>query len=158
MKRYKIKRKNNRFKVIILLLLLLSIGYAIFSQKLKVTGTVSGSARFRVYFMEAWVEDSSKGTAVINTSEGADKVTYNVTLNYPGDKCLVGTKIKNDSSIKVRLNNFMVEPVNNSNEDIKFDYIRLDTNTEILDVDGVCDYEFTIEWDADSENTNPTPA
>lgn len=98
-----------------------------------------------------------KGTAEINVAQGADKVTYSVTLSHPGDKCLVGAKIKNESSVKVKLNDFVATAITPI-DDIKFNYIPLDTNTEILDVNGICDYRFVIEWDADSANPNPGTA
>ena len=94
--------------------------YALFSSQLQITGTVEGSGHFKVYFIEAWVTDQSKGTATINTTEGSDRVTYNVTLNYPGDKCLVGAKIKNESSFRVKLNDFAVNAINGT-PDIIFD-------------------------------------
>jgi len=127
-----------------------------FSSQLQVTGMVVGSGHFKVYFIEAWIEDSSKGTAIINTDQGSDKVTYNVTLSYPGDKCLVGTKIKNESSVKVKLNDFTVNVINES-PDINFECLPLNLETEKLDVDEICDYRFTIEWDKDSTNVNPGP-
>lgn len=163
MKKVKLSRfgKKNKKNILIIFLLLiiimlLSIGYSIFTERLIIKGTVAGTSHFKVYFIEAWVDDETKGTAIINKPEGANKVTYNVTLLYPGDKCLVGTKIKNESSVKVRLKDFAVSAINPSS-DIKFDYIPLNTETEILDVEGICDYEFTIEWDKDSNNTNPGP-
>ena len=158
MNKYYGKRKKTNFIIAILALFIIgmAIGYALFSSQLQITGTVTGSGHFKVYFIEAWVTDPSKGTASINTTEGSDRVTYNVTLNYPGDKCLVGTKIKNESSFRVKLNDFAVTAIN-STPDIIFDYIPLDTTNEKLDVNGICDYRFTIEWDANSTNPNPGP-
>ena len=79
-----------------------------------------------MYFAEAWIKHSSleedhtdtpngkdeaeigSGTVNINTAQGADRVRFNVTLNHPGDKVLIGTKIKNESTIRVKLNDFLV--------------------------------------------------
>lgn len=156
----KFYRKKKKLNIIIVILAIciigMTIGYAIFSSQLQITGIVTGSSHFKVYFIDAWVTDPSKGTVTINTTEGSDRVKYNVTLNYPGDKCLVGTKIKNESSFRVKLNDFAITAIN-STPDIIFDYIPLDTTNEKLDVNGICDYRFTIEWDANSTNTNPGP-
>lgn len=153
MKKFKNKYKKRKFNffIFLALIILLSVGYAFYTEQLVMNGTVIGSAHFRVYFTEAWVEENSKGNATINTLEGSNRVTFSATLDYPGDKCLVGVKIKNDSSIPAKLNDF--RPIGlNSNPDIKFYYEDLNTETEILQPDQICDYEFVIEWDSDSSN------
>ena len=140
------KRKSKKKSIIfILFLFCLTIGYAIYTQKLEINGRIEASARFRVYFIEAWVEDPSRGTAIINTAEGADRVTYNVTLNYPGDKVLIGTKIKNDSSIRVKLNDFAASGIPDDSP-FDFDYIELDTTNEKLEPGAICDYRFVVSW------------
>jgi len=70
MKKYKIKRNKSKNLVLFLLfvLLLLNIGYAIFENRLRINGNIVGNANFEVHFIEAWVEDPSKGAASINTT------------------------------------------------------------------------------------------
>ena len=152
------KKKKSNLKAIILILILLclSIGYAIYTQELEINGQVEGSARFKVYFIEAWVEDASRGTAEINTTEGADRVDYSVELKYPGDKVLIGTKIKNDSSISVKLNDFVASGIP-ENSPYEFDYIELDTTNERLDPGAICDYRFVISWKENCSNADPGP-
>ena len=172
----KFRKKNSSLKLIIFLIALLctTLGYAIFTQELVINGTVSGSANFRVYFAEAWIKHSSleedntdtpngkdeaeigSGTVNINTAQGADKVTFDVTLNHPGDKVLIGTKIKNESTMRVKLNDFLVTK-SVEIPDINLDYIPLDPTTEKLDPNGECRYEFIVEWDEDSTEQNPGP-
>ena len=156
MKRYFIKRSKINFLVLFLgiIILIMSIGYAIFEEQLNITGLISGNSRFKVYFIDAWIEDASRGTAIINTENGADRVTYNVTLNYPGDKVLIGTKIKNESTVPVKLNDFLITK-NDENSDIKIRYISLDPNTEVMQENEICDYEFVVEWNENSSNVNP---
>ena len=156
MKRYFIKRSKINFLVLFLgiIILIMSIGYAIFEEQLNITGLILGSSTFNVYFIDAWVEDASRGTATINTTQGADKVTYNVTLNYPGDKVLIEKKIKNESTVPVKLNDFLITQ-NDENSDIKISYISLDPNTEVLQENKICDYEFVVEWNENSSNVNP---
>ena len=152
MKRQKQKRKD--YYIAILTLLILTLGYAVYTQEISINGTVEGTTDFNVYFMDAWVQDIAKGTATINTGNKSDTVTFNVNLAYPGDKCIVGTKIKNASSIPVKLNNFTTN-IDNSNSDIKYDYIAINTNDEVLNSNEICDYEFVIYWDENSTNTDP---
>ena len=71
MKKYYKKGEKTRYYLILILIVLLitSIGYAVFTEQLDISGTVSGSANFKVYFAEATVTDSTKGTATINEVE-----------------------------------------------------------------------------------------
>ena len=174
--RKKFRRKKTNLKLIIFLILLLctSLGYAIYTQELVINGNISGSADFRIYFAEAWIKHSnseedhtdtpngkdeaeiSSGTVEINTSAGADTVTFDVTLNYPGDKVLIGTKIKNESSMRVKLNDFLVTKSVDI-PDIIMNYIPINTTTEKLEPNGECTYEFVVEWIAGSSETNPGP-
>lgn len=152
------RRKNSAsyWTILILIILLItSIGYAIFTEELEINGIVSGNANFKVYFIDAWAEDNTKGTATINTQQGSDTVTYTANLSYPGDRVLIGTKIKNESSVAVKLNDFTPTNISN-NSDIKFDYIDLDGIDEILGAGEICDYEFVVYWGENSENANPT--
>ena len=155
-RKYKRKMHKTNFFIIILIiiLLLLAVGYAIYNEELNITGNVTGNADFKVYFIDAKVEDASKGTAVINTQEGADKVTYNVNLDYPGDRCAITTKIKNESSMAVKLNDFLVKSTPSSS-DIKISYVRLYPDREVLQAGGICTYKFVIYWDKSSQIENP---
>lgn len=172
----KIKRRKLNFKLIIFLILLCCIylGYALFTQELVMNGTITGSVNFKVYFMEAWIKHSdididrtdlpngkdkaeiSSGAVNINALEGADKLTFQATLNYPGDKILIGTKIKNESSIRVKLNDFKIKK-NANNPDIKLNYISLYGNTENLNSNEICEYQFVVEWDENANTTNQNP-
>ena len=156
MKNYFRKQSKINFLVLFLgiIILIMAIGYAFFEEQLNITGLISGNSSFKVYFIDAWVEDESRGIATINTENGADRVTYNVTLNYPGDKVLIGTKIKNESSVPVKLNDFLITK-NDENSDIKIRYISLDPNTEVMQENEICDYEFVVEWNENSSNVNP---
>ena len=131
--RYKTNHKRINYLIIFLAIIILSfgVGYALFSENLFINGNVTGDARFKVYFMSAQLSDASKGTVSINTDRGADEVEYNVTLDFPGDKCAITTKIKNDSSIAVKLKDFLATKSINS-ADIKINYPPLNTNTEVL--------------------------
>ena len=174
MMRKKFRRKKTNLKLIFFLIVFLctSLGYAIYSQELVINGNISGSADFRVYFAEAWIKHSvldedhtdtpngkneaeiANGTVNINTSEGADRVRFNVTLNCPGDKVLIGTRIKNESSMRVKLNDFLVTKSIDI-PDIVMNYMPISTTTEKLEPDGECIYEFVVEWIAGSSDTNP---
>ena len=173
-KKYRSKKTSNKLIILLVAILFVSLGYALYSQQLEINGNISGSARFKVYFAEAWIKHSSleedhtdtpngkdeaeigSGTVNINTSAGSDTVTFDVTLNSPGDKVLIGTKIKNESSMRVKLNDFLVTK-SVEIPDIVMNYLPISTTTEKLEPDGECIYEFVVEWDANSIETNPGP-
>lgn len=168
-KYYRKKQKKTTYIIIFLALLIVtSIGYAIFTEQIEINGIVTGNANFRVYFCEAWVKNSNgenhtdlnanpiNNSAVVagNSAiiESDDTLSFNVNLKYPGDKCLIGTKIKNESSIPVKLNDFLVTKHGN-NPNIKINYISLDPNTEVLQPSKICEYSFIIEWDENDTST-----
>lgn len=64
-KYYSKKRKKSKLIVILLAIIIIAIAisYALFSAQLNITGIVTGNARFKVYFIEAWVEDARKGNS-----------------------------------------------------------------------------------------------
>ena len=68
--------KRSKFHIIILLIviLLISIAYAVFTEQLEINGTVSGSANFKVYFTEATYENQ--------TVTNPESQTFEITLNY----------------------------------------------------------------------------
>ena len=151
-------KKNNKVNIYAFLLgicvLLITIGYAFFQEQLKIQGSILGNVTFNVHFMDAWVENQSRGTATINIENGADRVTYNVTLKYQGDKVLIGTKIKNDSSIRVKLNDFIASGISEDSP-YEFDYIELDTTNEILEPGAICDYRFVVGWKENCSDVAP---
>ena len=86
------KRKNNKKKKLTIILLLLvivglSVGYALLSTNLNINGTTSiNSSNWNVYWDNVQVSSGSVTAttpATINTAK--DTVTYEITLNTPGE-------------------------------------------------------------------------
>lgn len=163
-------RKNKRSYLIITLIvimLLLGIGYAVFQQTLDITGTVNGSATWNVHFVSGATTDKN-GAAVTGTlSEDKHTLTVNVSdLQYPGDAREVTAVIKNDSSMPIKLTGFT--PTAPADSDITFDYVDLtskvataglsttaaDASTyEVIPANGMCTYKFIIGWKSTSTKT-----
>ena len=142
-------RKNKRNYIIVALivvLLLLAVGYASFTQTLNISGTASGSADWEVIFTE-----DSDGT------RSNDNHTLTVTTNdlaYPGDAKEVTAVIQNNSSMDIKLTSFNVtEP---TGTDISIDYVDLAplSNETISANGGTCTYKFIVKWNEDSTATS----
>ena len=162
-------RKNKRNYIIVALivvLLLLAVGYASFTQTLNITGTATASATWNVHFTSASTSKSGDGhSATISADEKT--INFTSTLAYPGDAEKITAVIKNDSSMGIKLTGFTVTDGTNtvasvplgtetsSNEDILIDYVTLNTSTEKIAAGGSCTYEFVVRWNKES-TTVPT--
>lgn len=139
-------KRNYIIVALIVVLLLLGVGYAAFSQTLTISGTATGSATWSVKFVEP-----SDGTI---DSDGHTLTVKTEDLQYPGDAKEVTATIKNESSMDIELTDFTVtEP---SNEDIELDYVNLEDSkdTEILSKNGgTCTYKFIVKWKDTSTST-----
>ena len=120
-------KKNYLAIALVVILLLLAVGYASFTQTLNITGNVAGNATWNVHFVDAScgivnpTDDSVSGAAlsIANAAGGNTTLTVNLTdtsssggadnrLKYPGDAKKIRATIKNDSSIPVKLTGFTV--------------------------------------------------
>ena len=91
MKKRNTKKKN--LKYLLVLLLLISVGYAAIATTLKINGTATvKSSKWDVYWEPTSI--NVKSGSVTTTAEGAaqvtdnttkDEITFNVDLNEPGD-------------------------------------------------------------------------
>lgn len=166
-------RKNKRNYLIITLIvimLLLGVGYAVFQQTLNITGNVAGQATWNVHFVSGATTDKD-GAAVAGTLSNSDHtLTISVDdLQYPGDAREVTAVIKNDSSMPIKLTGFA--PTAPADADITFDYVDLtskvsaggaanltatavDASTkEVIPAGGTCTYKFIIGWNKASTKT-----
>ncbi len=107
------KRKKKKVLSILVLLLLvlgISIGYAVLSQTLTINGTSSiGGSTWNVHFENVQVSAGSVSGANVTTAPTATgtetvSLTYNVTLNQPGDFYEFTVDVKNGGSINAKLN------------------------------------------------------
>lgn len=137
-------KRNYIIVALVVILLLLAVGYASFSETLKITGTATGTVTWDVHFTE-----ESEGTV----SEDGKGLTVTTNLAYPGDATTVTAKIENSSSVAAKLTNFKVTGLSDTT-DITLKYVDLSDETEVLQPNGVCTYTFVVGWDKDSEKTS----
>ena len=105
--------KNSKRSYIIIALVVLvlavGVGYALFSTNLKIEGTATANGSWNVYFSAASVTPgagtTATGTATIGTdTKTDDKVTVSVSLLQPGDSVTVSTTITNAGTHVAKLN------------------------------------------------------
>lgn len=145
-------KKNYLAIALVVILLLLAVGYASFTQTLNITGTAEGRATWNVHFVDAscGIVDQSNDSIVAssatlsnaNDAGGNTTLTVNLTgdnkLTYPGDAKKIRATIKNDSSVAIKLTGFTVTPTTYAtavtdastaaNNNIWFDYQTLTTS------------------------------
>ena len=151
-------RKNYVVIALIILLLAVAVGYAVFSKTLTINGTANMNGNFDVKFTSATINASeSKGIDTVNTkavlSTEGDVLTITVKdLAYPGAGAVVDAVITNGSSTPIVVNS--ITPTNPLNADIVFEYPDL-TNDEIA-AGGSCLVKLVVKWKDDSTTTNPS--
>lgn len=139
-------KKNKRNYVIIaliIILLLLGVGYASFSETLNISGTASGDMTWDVKFI-----DGSDGEILDN----GHKLTVTTELKYPGDQKKITAVIGNNSSVGIKLTKLTVTgPEEGSG--IKIDNIPLTSENETIGAGQKCTYEYVVTWDPESTET-----
>ena len=145
---YSFHKRLLEITLFILVIMCCSLGYAMYTEDTNINGTVQGNTNFNVYFNNAWISNTNKGNVVFDN----EKIYFNVYLNYPGDKCVIKAEVKNDSSIAVKLKDFII---NKEQSDIKFECMDLNSDMQVLKPGEKCEYSILVYWDENSNNMNP---
>ena len=166
MRRKNIRKKKNNLLLLVLLVLGVSVGYAILSTTLNINGIAGINKNTWDIHWENVVPNSSS-TVTTETpviSEHATKVSFGVTLELPGDYYEFDVDAKNDGTIpgtitKILPNIYKVveseEEDNTLPDFIKVSIVYKDTNIEprlgdILDAGEKQTYTIRVEYDKDA--------
>ena len=108
------KNKNQKVFIFLVLLLAISIGYALIATTLKINGSSNvKSARWNVYWDNVQIKGGSVATTDANkariTDEAKTQVEYSVELNNPGDFYEFSVDAVNDGSLDA-----MIETITDS--------------------------------------------
>ena len=99
------KKQNFLFIIAVIFCLSLSVGYAVFSENIKINGTATAKGNFDVVFENATVKNevgSTGSTAII--SEDKNTLTLNVPkLEYPGAYAEITVDVTNSGNIPAQL-------------------------------------------------------
>lgn len=161
-------RRNYIIVALIVVMLLLGVGYASFTQTLQITGTATGSASWDVHFKSASKTQRNATTGTLETADASSGIssdghslTVDVTdLAFPGDAREITAVIENSSTLGAKLTAFTVnngaasptalpqESASDTTSPIFFDWVALPTDgTEVIAANGgTCTYKFTVKW------------
>ena len=107
----KIRRKKNYIIFVLLLLVCISVGYAVINTTLNINGKSSISKNtWDVYFDNVVVRDGSVEAVKIPAISDKTTVDFEVTLNLPGDFYEFTVDVVNDGSIDAMIDNIEKTP------------------------------------------------
>jgi len=140
--------------VLVVLLLALAVGYAAFSDVLKVSGTANAKGTFDLEFQNAKVVttagvDTTNTTATISSDK--DTLTVNVAdLAYPGAGTEFSVDIVNVGSISAEVTDVIANNISGS-DNIKIKGLdAINQSHKILAPNEKCNIHFTVEWPKES--------
>ncbi len=141
-----IKRNKRNYVVIalIIILVLLGVGYASFSQTLTISGTANGTMEWNVKFLT---------TTSGKIEDDGHKLTVTTDLEYPGDQEAITVTIGNNSSVGIKLKSLNVTGDVDS-EDIEILKPELDEDNEKIKAGEKCTYTYVVKWKDNSNQTN----
>lgn len=158
------KKQNIAIIAVIALVLAVSVGYALFSQTLTITGTATASGDFDVQFVPVdEVNDirkdgyvaTTEGTPITSLSNGNHTLNVAVDkLSYPGAYVEFDAYVVNNSSFPVVLKHIeqkYVDAAGNPTTDpehIRVTYTSEASTNAVLDADPSKKHKFTVrvEW------------
>lgn len=154
-------RRNYIIVALIVVMLLLGVGYASFTQTLQITGTATGSATWDVHFVSGKIQKDVNGTltdevtGALSNSDHTLTMSVN-TLAFPGDARIFEAVITNAGTLPAKVTGFTVNgtdvsaTVSNTNQtatvnNVIFTYLPL--KDDVIAAGGTCTYKFVAQWD-----------
>ena len=130
------KNKRNILMIMFALVVIMGIGFAAYSQQLKISETSSIDSNWNVYIKKAvagtkvsgTLEGGATGHAIVNSKTEA---TLTTDLKYPGDYVIYTITVANEGTIDAILEKIDLKP-EKENTVIKYSYI-LKNGTETTD-------------------------
>lgn len=163
------KGTKKKYLIILLIVLLLglAVGYAVFSDTLRITGTANAKGSFDVIFTNCTetIEGANIAStrAATNISADGDTLTVNaVDLGYPGAYVQYQVTIKNVGSIPAKVKSFDKTGGSDHIEIVGTTTEPAGSSTsipvgEVLAPNEECTYTFYVRWIKDTEDiTDPS--
>ena len=159
-------KKKYVVAVLIVLLLALAVGYAAFSDVLKISGTanIKSDASFDLRFTSASTYMNAQGctpsvSLAADDGDADDKLVVSVAdLAYPGAGTQIKAVIKNFGSMPAKLKTVTPTDITGNTNAIKI--IGLDgyAANEVIQPGATCEVIFTVQWDPNVTTLNNTIA
>lgn len=147
----KIKKQNSKIYwtlILLVALLSLAVGYAIFNKSLNINGTAIASGNFNVEFLASSIVSSSGCTPTSTISESKDNLRISVPdLNNPGSGATISVIVKNTGNVAAKLLNVVVTGENDP--DITISYPKWKTGI-ILNPSETYEFNISINWNKNS--------
>lgn len=150
------KNKNNVLTIgLLTFILVMSVGYAIFSETLNIGGTASATGNFDVEISNAVVTTETGSTgATILVSEDKNSATLNApALEYPGASVVYTITITNKGSIPTKLKN-ITETGLTDDPNITISYDGISTVDDVLNKNDSKTFTVTVTWNQESTGTS----
>lgn len=147
------KKKNNIIAIgLLAFVLVLSVGYALFSETLNITGSASTSGTFDVEITNAVVTSETGSTgATITVAEDKNSATISApALEYPGASVVYTITITNKGSIPTKLKN-ITEVGLTDDQNVTISYNGISTADDVLNQNDTKTFTVTVTWNEDSE-------
>lgn len=101
------KKRTGQIVTILVLsfaVLFMSVGFAAFSQTLDINGTANvDAAKWSVHFDKATYEETTGSVTATNPTIGDTSITYEITLEKPGDYYSFNINVINDGTFDANL-------------------------------------------------------
>ena len=169
------KTKNSkRFTIVLLIVLLLAlaVGYAAFSDTLTISGTANAKGNFDLQFViddqdeenGCYVKNEIGCSASVELDDDGDGDTNDeliVTvedLAYPGAGADIQAVIKNVGSVPAKVTDVTLTPASGTNGGaiVVTGLDQITTSHPTIEPNGTCTFDFTVMWDPDSTELDPT--
>jgi hypothetical protein len=156
--------KKRKYVLILLIVLLLglAVGYAAFSDTLKITGTATADGSFNMEFVTASCDITDGVGFDLDASEvvvSADKKTMTVSivdLAYPGAGAEVSVVIKNNSLIPAKIKSVTPTGIEGNGVILIDGLEQITTSHPRINPLQTCEFTFTVQWDPNATDEIPT--
>jgi len=140
-------QKNALIVVLILIILIMSIGYASFASALQISGSTSIVGSWDVKFISLTKSLSTSAFEVIEPSYDATTIIFDVELKSIGDHVIYKATIKNSGTIDAKLSSVMA-PNLGGTDAIIYSLSGISDN-DVLEAGKEVEILITIEYNSD---------
>lgn len=125
------KSKNIIIGALLLAILMMSVGYSIFSSEMTFSGSAEITGEWDVKITNVEVKEVSSGSDAGTPDFTNNTITFDAKLEKPGDKVVYEITITNSGSIDAKLENLQIVPdiINGSTA---ISYIIINPSNELL--------------------------
>jgi hypothetical protein len=117
----KMNNKSNLIIGLFAVVILMGIGFAAFTQNLKIEETSSVTNSWNVYISDAKVLSTTTGATGNVTTQDNTTATFTTDLKYPGDKVVYQITVKNGGNVEAYLADLSLKG-SNSDSVVTYNY------------------------------------